>query len=185
MKRVIVGLFVALAISVTWAPGASAATVSVEEYVNHVCTSIAAFGDASDQASQTFQDNAASLTKVPQVKKEFVAFFESLHDAVAQLQTDLAAAGTPQLAHGGTIAKQLRSGIDSIEGVVADARETAADISTSKPKQFATTATTLGKKLNKAFAEIGDGFDALPKKYDTSSLKTAQQADPACTVLNS
>ncbi|HEX5587010.1 MAG TPA: hypothetical protein VFZ17_06855 [Acidimicrobiia bacterium] len=184
MKRALVVWFVALAIGAVWMPAAGAATVSVEEYVNHVCTSIATFGDATDQASQTIQEKAGSLTKVPQVKKEFVAFFDSLHAAVTQLQSDLADAGTPQLAHGSAIAKQLRSGIDSIEKVVADARKSAAALKTSNPKQFTNKVTALGKKLNQAYAEIGSGFDGLPKKYDTSSLKAAQQADSECAVLN-
>jgi predicted O-linked N-acetylglucosamine transferase (SPINDLY family) len=184
VKRALVLSFVALAISVAGASAAGAASVSVEQYVNSVCTSVTAFSEASDQATQTFQNDTATSTKVSQVKPKFVAFFESLHDAVTQLQADLKAAGTPQLAHGSAIAKQLRSVITSMEAVVADARDTAADLKTSSPKQFAKSATALGTKLDKAFSNVGDGFDGLPKRFDTSSLTAAQQADADCAILN-
>ncbi|MET0628061.1 MAG: hypothetical protein ABW033_06350 [Acidimicrobiia bacterium] len=184
MKRALALSFVALAISVAGASAANAATVSVEEYVNNVCTSVTAFSEASDQATQTFQNDTATLTKVSQVKPKFVAFFDSLRDAVTQLQADLKGAGTPQLAHGNTIAKQLRDVIASMGDVVTDARDTAADLKTSSPKQFAKSATELGVKLDKAFSNVGDGFDGLPKRYDTSTLKAAQQADAACAILN-
>ena len=71
----------------------------------------------------------------------------------------------------------------AVEEVIADARDAAAAITTSNPTRFAETATALGRKLNKALAPIGDGFDGLPERYDTSSLEAAQPADPACSVL--
>ena len=101
-----------------------------------------------------------------------------------QLGTDLRQAGTPKLENGAKIAKALRSGIAQIEDVIAQTRVDAEGLATTSPATFQSETRALLDDMSDEINDIGDGFDAVDERFDTSSLENAQEKDPDCNGLD-
>jgi hypothetical protein len=173
---------VAATIGLTALP-ASAAQVSVEEYVRSVCTGIGDFQTTITDSQAAVESQVEDLTDVPSAKDAFLTFMGDFVGAVDQLRTDLKAAGTPQIENGGKLAAVLRTGVGQMHTLVQGAEDRASDLPTGSPKAFTKALTKINRSMDKALDELGDSISEAGNKYDTGQFDDASDNEPACTVI--
>ena len=162
---------------------ARAAQVSVEQYVQGVCTSIGDFQTTITDAQASVESQLEDLTDVPAAKDAFVTFMGDFAGAVDQLRTDLKAAGSPQIQNGGKLAAVLRSGVAQMHKLVQGAEERASDLPTGSPRAFTKALTKVNRSMDKALDELGDSISEAGDKYDTGQFDEASDNEPACSVI--
>ena len=151
-------------------------------WAQRVCSSV------SDWAAYATKraDGIEKLIDPSNLKQARAVLSKFLDDMVAQtdrMVTRIDAAGTPDVKNGPQIRQRLRVLLLKARGLLADARRTAAGVSTTDAKAFAKSATAVGDAIDKSFTALGSSFDQLDKEFPSPALDKAVAAAPACKKL--
>jgi len=162
---------------------AGATTSTAAEYAQTFCTKLGTWQkDISDgeQAVQSDLDNASS---VADIKKTFVQFLDDAVSSGKGVVAALKSAGSPDVKDGAVIATAVRSAFGGIVTVFDHARSDAKKLSPTSQAKFTTGVKKIQTTLATASTQFTKQFSALSKKYETTELDAAFNAEPSCSAL--
>lgn len=174
--------------------GSSSSGVSANTYVASVCKATASWsGTTRSQSQQMEQQITAKLptilasavsdpnTALEPIRTSFVAFVGHFAGAAKTLQTQLHAAGTPDVKNGSTLAAGLNTAVDKLVAALTALRGQAQQIPTDNGPAFQQALTAIGTKLQSDF----NGFQSSLSALNSSELTAAAKQTPACATLDS
>jgi hypothetical protein len=166
------------------ASGASAKTVSPDQWAPKFCTALSKWQDTLNQDSSDAQSALSGDTSnLKQAKSELVSFLGKSVTNSNQTVAALKDAGTPKSTNGAKIANEFVSGMQNASKLFQAAKTKVQKASTSSLTKFNAVTSSVSSALNK-------GGDAIEKSFtDTASLDTkgeladALQNEPSCAFL--
>jgi hypothetical protein len=153
--------------------------VSPASYVKAVCTAAATWKSAIITAGQKleFGLNGKSL---PQTKANYVQFVQALESATSHAASQLAAAGTPSVSGGKSIASTIVRIFNKAKTDLGHAASEAASIPTTSKSAFNAAANKVQNDVRNSLAQMSAVSPA-----NNPSLRTAATNDPTCRNLAS
>ena len=162
----------------TAAASSAPSTVSVEQWVGSVCTSVGNWQKKLQQAPDL--SNASDLDST---KTAITDFLGSVVSATDTMIGEVKAAGVPDTKDGEAIASALTGALESVNQSFQKAQSDVEGLSTSDPSAFATGLSKVGEDLTTAGSKVGSTFDELATKYPAADLSKAAQNEPACSAI--
>ncbi|HYF10921.1 MAG TPA: hypothetical protein VEC09_01315 [Actinomycetota bacterium] len=157
---------------------ATAGSVSAEEWVAGLCTSVSTYATDMQELTEGYADTPP--TGDLEEQKDFAV--QLLVDAITVTEgfvEDLAAVGVPDVENGQQIFDEMTGAFDEAIAVLEEAQVSVEGIDTSDPTAFATELTNVGIALQTSSTSIQLSLGALA----SPELDAAALEEPACTQL--
>jgi hypothetical protein len=157
---------------------ATGGTVSAEEWVAGLCTSVSTYATDMQELTEGYADTPP--TGDLEEQKDFAV--QLLVDAITVTEgfvEDLAAVGVPDVEDGQQIFDEMTGAFDEAIAVLEEAQVSVEGIDTSDPTAFATELTNVGIALQTSSTSIQLSLGALA----SPELDAAALEEPACTQL--
>ena len=153
-------------------------SVSPEEYVKSVCTSMSTWVSDVQNLSNSFGSDV-DPTDLEATKNAIVDLFGQMLDATDTLISSLQAAGTPDIDNGDQIKAALSDSFTQARQALSDAKDQIANLDTSDPTQFATQLQGIGTAIQSSMSGITGSLSGL----QAPELEQAAANEPACASL--
>ena len=153
-------------------------TVSADEYVHSVCTSMSTWVTDVQNLSNSFGSDV-DPTDLEATKNAIVDLFGQMVDATDKLISSLQAAGTPDVDNGDQIKAALNDSFTQARQALSDAKDQIANLDTSDPTQFATQLQGIGTAIQSSMSGITGSLSGL----QAPELEQAAANEPACASL--
>lgn len=178
MNRILQALALCASVAALAACGGSA-TVSAASYVKSVCTAAATWKNAIVTAGQKLQF-ALTSASLPKTKADYVQFVQALENATGHAANQLAAAGTPSVSGGKSIASKIVVIFSKAKANLGNAAAEATTIPTTSKSAFTAGATKVQNDVRNSLAQMSAVSPA-----NNPPLRTAASNDSTCKNLAS
>jgi hypothetical protein len=167
---------------VTGCGGGGAKKASPGEYVSTICTSINTWQTGvalKSKALSTLYQRITANPDLKQIKVEVIAFVNGLIKSTEKLQTNIEAAGEPDVDNGAEIEMKLNNGVAGLVKALKAAKARAMTIPTNDAAAFAGGVQSLVASFTRALSSLGSSLSTLK----SPELKAAAAKDPTCQKL--
>jgi hypothetical protein len=160
--------------------------VSASSYVASVCKSLGAWEHAVKEQAQTVEGKLPSVlgqavnggaAVLTQARTLLVTFTDELVAATKTAQNRVAAAGTPNIKNGSTLASKLHDAFGSVLTALEAARSRVSKLPTDSVSVFQSGATAIQGSIQSAFGSVGNSVPNSPE------LNAAAKKTPACVTI--
>ena len=156
----------------------STGTVSPEEYVKSVCTSMSTWVTDVQSLSNDF-GTGIDPTDVQATKDALVDLFDQMLAATDTLISNLDAAGTPDIENGEEIRSSLSASFEQARSALDDAKTQVEALSVDDPAAFGTELQNIGTAIQSSMSGITGSLSGLA----APELEQAAANEPACSAL--
>lgn len=156
------------------------ATVN-EKWVTGLCVAATGFERDLQALSANVDLNNTSDTK--SIKDRMVRFLQDAQTRTRQFKTDIDKLGNPDVKDGKAIQAAMSAAAGKVVGVFDAAASDVAKLDATDPAKLAQGLQALGASLDSASTDVGDAFDQIDVKYDTTALTKIGQDIPECAGL--
>jgi hypothetical protein len=178
MRKLVSALALCASVAALAACGDSAG-VSAASYVKSVCNTAVTWRNAIVHAGQRLQ-SALTSTSLPQTKSDYVDFVGTVKAATGHAADQLAAAGTPSVSNGKSIASTLVRTFNQARDSLSRAESEARAIPTDNKSTFNAAAGKVQTDVRNALAQMSSVTPA-----NNAQLRKAAANDPTCKRLAS
>jgi hypothetical protein len=176
------GFLAAVVAAAVIAGAASAApqtrSADVHVWATHVCTSLKTWQHSLQRRSKAV--SATKPSSIGELHDRFAAFLVAVVKDTDTLIGRTKAAGTPSVSNGAAIEKALVTGFTKLRTYFAADAVKAKHLSRTDASQFAAGAAAIGDLIDRQASKVTSTFDALDKKYRSTSLDKVMRGTSAC-----
>ena len=159
--------------------GTSGGTVSSEEYVQSVCTSMSTWVNDVQTMSNEFGSSLDPSADIQTQKDAIVGLFDEMLGATDTLISSLDAAGTPDVEGGDEIRATLSDSFAQARAALEDAKNQIGALSVDDPQAFATELTNIGTAIQTSMNGITGSLSGLA----APELEQAAANEQACQQM--
>jgi hypothetical protein len=163
--------------------GGDAAAADPAEWVDSVCASLVSWRDDIQGSSEELQQSAGGSADLEEALSLLTSFLDDAVTRTDDLVADIGEAGSPDVDQGEEISADLEGALQDARDVLAEARDSAQELSADDPAAFASGAQELAGSIQSGLADVGGTFDELNEKYDAPELEEAFQDSESCSEL--
>jgi ElaB/YqjD/DUF883 family membrane-anchored ribosome-binding protein len=167
------------ATSTTGDTGSTGGTVSPEEYVKTVCTSMSTWVNDVQTMSNDFTTNLDPSADLQTQKDAIVQLFDDMLGATDTLISSLQSAGTPDVDNGDQIQAALSDSFEQARTALNDAKTQVEKLGIDDPAAFATELGNIGTAIQSSMSGITGSLGGL----QAPELEQAAAQEPACQAI--
>jgi hypothetical protein len=159
--------------------GSTGGTVSPEDYVNTVCTSMSTWVNDVQTMSNDFTTNLDPSADIQAQKDAIVQLFDDMLAATDTLISSLQGAGIPDVDDGDQIQAALSDSFEQARTALDDAKTQVENLGVDDPAAFATELGNIGTAIQSSMSGITGSLSGL----QAPELEQAAANEPACQAI--